>query len=604
MSYNILVRVLDRSCAEAPPQFTSMHPDPKDTDKLNAARSKAYIHLFLKVKCGISAFDERHNCITEGTQDGGIDAYFIDRENRKLLLIQSKFRTTADNFTAKSVTADDLVRIEVVRILKGEKTDSAGNEFNHKIQQLQKEWSQIGDQAKYDYRVIILGNLKNYTDDQIRKLLDNSKYEIFDFERTYNELVLPLCCGTYYDPKEIKITLNLYRKEQSTLKQTVTTKYGDYDVRITFVPAEEVAIMMLKYKNSLLKYNPRNYLTLAENKINQQIRKSIVEGDSNEFAVFNNGITILANNFSMTETTGKKLQGQLILSEPQIINGGQTAYTLANIFQEYERLGKTEQIFKDKEVLLKIIVNRPENKLEMEFIERISDATNKQTRVEEADRRSNLSIQVEIQKRIYNDYGFLYERKKGEFYNGLQSEYVGSGVLIDRNDFVRAYYAYRGNPRWARQRGTEVLFQVDYFARIIDSSSNYRTMFFSWLLLKLLYCIEYDKNRGTWRSITEFAKDFDFGSSLRYGKMAVVAAVGAVSNLTNNDLSEKAVFSTTEKALSNVLGKWKAFEEWAKAKPENKGFLLDKGFDFNFYYKGRTLEYDLREFFKPAAQST
>ena len=550
------------------------------------------------------SFDERHNCITEGTQDGGIDAYFIDRENRKLLLIQSKFRTTADNFTAKSVTADDLVRIEVVRILKGEKTDSAGNEFNHKIQELQKEWSQIGDQAKYDYRVIILGNLKNYTDDQIRKLLDNSKYEIFDFERTYNELVLPLCCGTYYDPKEIKITLNLYRKEQSTLKQTVTTKYGDYDVRITFVPAEEVAIMMLKYKNSLLKYNPRNYLTLAENKINQQIRKSIVEGDSNEFAVFNNGITILANNFSMTETTGKKLQGQLILSEPQIINGGQTAYTLANIFQEYERLGKTEQIFKNKEVLLKIIVNRPENKLEMEFIERISDATNKQTRVEEADRRSNLSIQVEIQKSIYNDYGFLYERKKGEFYNGLQSEYVGSGVLIDRNDFVRAYYAYRGNPRWARQRGTEVLFQVDYFARIIDSSSNYRTMFFSWLLLKLLYSIEYDKNRGTWRSITEFAKDFDFGSSLRYGKMAVVAAVGAVSNLTNNDLSEKAVFSTTEKALSNVLGKWKAFEEWAKAKPENKGFLLDKGFDFNFYYKGRTLEYDLREFFKPAAQST
>lgn len=602
MPYEILVRVLDQLCSEAPPEFASMHPDPKETDKLNAARSKAYIHLFLKVKCGLSAFRERHDHITEGTQDGGIDAYFIDRENKKLL-IQSKFRTTEDNFTAKSLTADDLVRIELNRILKGEKTDSAGKEFNDKIKTLQKEWSEIGDQAKYEFKAIVLGNLRKYTDDQIKKLLDNAKYEIFDFEKTYNELVFPLCCGTYYDPKEIRITLNLYNKEQSTLKQTITTKYGDYDVRITFVPAEEVARMMLKYKNSLLKYNPRNYLTLAQNKINQQIRKCIVEGDSNEFAVFNNGITVLADNFSITETTGKKFRGQLILSEPQIINGGQTAYTLAKIFEEFEPMGKAEEIFRDKEVLFKIIVIRPENKPEIEFIERLSDATNKQTSVEEADRRSNLSIQVKIQKSIYNDYGYLYERKKGEFYNGIQSGYIKSSYIIDRNEFIRAYFAFKGSPRWARQKGKEILFRMDYFSRIIDSPSNCRKMVFSWMLLRFLHIIENDKVIGTWHKLTEFAKDFDFGSSLRYGKMAVVAAVGAASNFTDEELSRGVILSTAQKALSNTFEKWKAFEDWAKPKTENKGFLLDTGFDFNFYYKGRTVDSDITEFFKPVSQS-
>lgn len=602
MPYKILLKTLDCLCSEAPPEFTSMHPDPKDTEKLNLARSKAFIHLFLKLKCGISIFKERHSYITDGTHDGGIDAYFIDKENKKLLLIQSKFRTTNDNFTAKSLTADDLVKIEVNRILKGERIDGAGKEYNDKIKQLQKEWSEIGDQAKYDYNVIILGNLKKYTEEQVKRLLDNSKYEVFDFERTYNELVFPLCCGTYYDPKEIRITINLYNKEQSTLKQTITTKYGDYDVRITFVPAEEVAKMMLKYKNSLLKYNPRNYLTLAQNKINQQIRKSIVEGDSNEFAVFNNGITILADNFSITETTGRKFKGQLILSQPQIINGGQTAYTLAKIFEEYEPLGKAEQIFRDKEVLFKIIVIRPENKPEIEFIEKISDATNKQTNVEEADRRSNLSIQVKIQKSLYNDYGFLYERKKGEFYHGIQSGYVNPNYIIDRNEFVRAYFAFKGNPRWARQKGKEVLFRMDYFTRIIDSPSNYRKMLFSWILLRFLHFIEYDRGRGAWRELTEFAKDYDFGSSLRYGKMAVVAAVGAASILTEKELSKDIVISTVQKTLSSVFAKWKAFEDWAKAKAENKDFLLDTGFDFDFYYKGRTVDSDIAEFFKLAPQ--
>lgn len=592
--YQILLKILDCLREEAPAEFTSFHPDTKDTDALNAARSKAYIHLFLKVKCGITNFKMRHSYITEGAQDGGIDAYFIDEENKKLFLIQSKFRTTEDNFTAKSVTADDLVRIEVTRILKGEKTDSSGKEFNSKIQQLQKEWSEIGDQAKYEYRVIILGNLKRYTDEQMRRLLDNSKYEIFDFERSYNELVFPLCSGTYYDPREIRITINLYNKEQSTLKQTITTKYGDYDVRIIFVPVEEVAKITLKYKNSLLKYNPRNYLTLSTNKINKQIRKSIVERTSNEFAIFNNGITILSDDFSLSETTGKKYQGQLILTNPQIINGGQTAYTLAKISEEFE--GSTEEIFKNKEVLFKIIVMRKENEPDIEFIEKISDATNKQTSVDEADRRSNLSIQTKIQKNIYNEYGFLYERKRGEFYNGLQSGYIEKSKLIDRYEFLRAYYAFKGNPSSARQKGKEILFRIDYFNAIIDSPSYYRKMFFSWLLLKNLQLIEYRKSRDEWDEQKEFEK-IDFGMSLRYGKMAVIAAVGA-ANITEEDLSNDRITETVSKKLLLVLKKWKGFEDSVKAKAENKDYTTEDGFDFDNYYKGKTLNSDVLGFFR------
>ena len=49
----------------------------------------------------------------------------------------------------------------------------------------------ISDHALYKYLVIILGNLENYTDEQIKRIIDNSDYEVFDFNRTYKELVFP-----------------------------------------------------------------------------------------------------------------------------------------------------------------------------------------------------------------------------------------------------------------------------------------------------------------------------------------------------------------------------------------------------------------------------
>ena len=123
MKYLTLLKILDKICEDAPSEFSSYKVDQSDRDALNQARSKAFIHLFLKVKCGVMSFEERHRLITDGTQDGGLDAYYIDRENKKLFLIQSKFRTNENNFESKKITAEDLVTIEVQRILKGEEKE-------------------------------------------------------------------------------------------------------------------------------------------------------------------------------------------------------------------------------------------------------------------------------------------------------------------------------------------------------------------------------------------------------------------------------------------------------------------------------------------------
>ncbi|TOO19306.1 AIPR family protein, partial [Vibrio parahaemolyticus] len=54
------------------------------------------------------------------------------------------------------------------------------------------------------------------------------------------------------------------------------------------------------------------------------------------------------------------------------------------------------------------------------LIESISKATNRQSEVSDADRRSNDKIQIDLQDEIFDKFGYYYERKKGEFADGLK----------------------------------------------------------------------------------------------------------------------------------------------------------------------------------------
>ena len=375
--YETLVKILDKIRSEAPDSYKSYKPNATDDEGLIKARSLSFIHLLLKVKFGITDFLKRHQHITDGPQDGGLDAFYIDEERKRLYLIQSKFRNNSHNFNNKSISTDELIRIEVSRITKGFEEDSKGTAFNNKIIEFQAKVREIRDIAKYDYIVLLLGNIYKLSDEQIRRAIDNSHYEIYDAKSAYENLIFPLATGTYYDPEEISITLELSQKESPRLNQKIETDFGHFNVTAIFVPTKEIGRVLLQYKNAILKYNPRNFLSFKKESVNADIRKSIVEQNSNNFAILNNGITLLSENVSISESTGKQNEGQLILTKPQILNGGQTAFTLSSIYDKFKN--KSDNPLNGKEVLLKVITPISEtDSIDPKFIELISNATNQQ----------------------------------------------------------------------------------------------------------------------------------------------------------------------------------------------------------------------------------
>lgn len=601
--YDTLVKILDGLRKEAPIEYKTYHPEDDNIEGLNKARSKAFIHLFLKGMYGIEKFEDRERYITDDSYDGGIDAYYIDKEKKEIVFVQSKFRTNKKNFENKEIEFDELLSMEIDRITDGDKTDKDNNSYNDKILRMQKEIEKIDDIGRYAYKAIILANLREKKSKHIKKLTGGFVADVFDFRRCYNDLVFPVVSGCFYNAEEIKINLSLTNKEGSEgrIGYTVNTELSDCKILVTFVPLVEIAKILHKYKNSVLKYNPRCFLGLKNNQVNPQIANTVKNKTTNEFALFNNGITILSDDTQINSKVAKKDKAQLIIMNPQIINGGQTAFTLASLYEECIE-DENYSIFNEKEVLVKIItfINEQSNQEDyeiikqkkLELIESLSRATNEQSVVNEIDRRSNEKILVNYQQYIYNDFGLFLNRKQGEFYEGINKKYISKKQIIDLSNFMRIAVSINGDAKKARQSSDIVLFRENNFKQYFKNEKDYKKYVYGYYCYQHLLEIEkQEENYGMDK----------YGNALRYGKYAVI---NIVSRKFSDDLDITKYECSVKETTGQTLAKWIVFENRVIEKQSNKDYFYkyqEEGdiktiYNFDGYYKGKTINKDLEEF--------
>lgn len=590
--YKYLISVLDQFCNEAPEAYKRYDLNSPKTNIENA-RSRAFIHLFLKVKFGLISFEEREYLITDGPGDGGIDAYYIDSENKKLYIIQSKFRNTDQNFITKEIMLDELLNMDIEQITDGNTVNEDGERYNGKICQFISDLQQVSDLPKYQTKIIILANVNSKHKQKLKKITGGYNVDIYNHERIYSELLFPLISGSYFNPTELKITLNVDKESAGhRIQYYPLTQYGDCTVNALYVPTIEIAKILWKYKNSILKFNPRSYLDLASSSINKKIAGSILNLQTNEFALFNNGITMLSDETIYSDKVGKKNKAEIIVLNPQIINGGQTAYTLSILYAQNQN---NIDIFNNKEVLLKIISFNTEdgdnvslnNKLKL--IEEISIATNQQSPVNEADRRANDKVQIELQKHIFQDFGLFYERKRGEFGDGIRAGYINRQNIIDREQFLRICLAIKNDPVKARSGTAHLLFEKNRFDAILPDASEYR---------KYIYGYRAYEQIGKLPNVSYNAKT--------YARFAIVNVLISLYYDENLPLHKYDEDLTTH--LNILIEKWDDFETYVRNADHNKKYYFKEVFDkatgertietnWTAYYKGRTLISDISAFF-------
>lgn len=167
--------------------------------------------------------------------------------------------------------------------------------------------------------------------------------------------------------------------------------------------------------------------------------------------------------------------------------------------------------------------------------------------------------------------------------------------------FLRICLSIDGQPGKARRSGVQQLFSKDTFCNILVSSKDYRKYFFGFKAFELLNELqrkyESDKNNRFGQA--------QFGSGLRYGKLAI-AGVVTRKYYNESEIRANGFDKSLRVALSNVLSKWTSFERYVQELPYNSIYfrkytnpdtnqqIVEANYDN--YYKGRTLTRDLECF--------
>lgn len=582
--YKILVNILDKIRSEAHESLVSYNPPIENVEKINLARSWAYIHLYLKACLGLIDFNERESYLTDGVNDGGIDAFYIDYETKSIYFIQSKFRTNENNFHNKDILLEEILKMDISRIIEGEVTHENGVPYNSKILAMQKKIQEIKDIARYRYEVIILANLTKVGDSKIKILTGGFPGTVYDFSKTFSDLVFPIISGTYYNYSDLAININLSNKSyNANINYSVDVELGTADITVLFVPLYEIGKLMYKYKNSILKYNPRSFLALKEGSINDEIRQTILDKNTNEFALFNNGITILSDETSYNQHIGKKNTGQIILKNPQIINGGQTAFTLSLIYENSLSEIDLKDKLDSKEVLVKVITFSLNNETtvskKLQLIEDISEATNKQNEVNSADRNSNNPLLLDSQKLLFSDFGLLLERKRGEFFDGLRYEYVDKSNIVDRQIFMKIGYACLGYPVVPKKE--KQLFTEGKIEFLLSDKSKFKKYYFGYLVHL---------------AFVDVAKKKRIAQAIPEAQFAIISL--CVQKYFDDAKKKIELESIAKEAVNLITLEWGAFEDFFMTQIHNNVFFE---YNYNFANNSFKLKSNFIAYFKSAS---
>ena len=355
---------------------------------LSISDDKAFSYMLLSIFFGLKDFDDKFDCVTDGSHDGGIDFIYFDEEDTKLFICQAKY-TNNLNYGEIRNELDKIC--DTINNFRKSNTGSY-NETLKRI--LQNALDRLPDDDQDNIEIILfsVADIKD-TDGLINKAtndipdLEKFTVSIFaedDIERRIQEVHSEIATVS-----SAKIEID---RAQNYLV------YENEHARGVMVNVKSTSLITLynRFKSSgLFDMNIRHYIRnrLVDDKINETLHKN--RGD---FWFLNNGIVIACEDFIVDGT-------KIALTNFSIVNGGQTTYLIG----QYK--GNNSEKFY---IPCKIVAAKHQNSRhsEIPFPTKIAEATNSQKPISPRDLKSNSPEMLRLARMLKN-YGIYLEVKRG-----------------------------------------------------------------------------------------------------------------------------------------------------------------------------------------------
>ncbi|GIO28280.1 AIPR family protein [Ornithinibacillus bavariensis] len=326
------------------------------------------------------------SCITDGSDDGGLDFVYFDEEEYKVIIGQNKY--------SPNVSAQECLS-EIHKIVNTIEDFYKGHtgKYNKKVKEaFQNAIDRLTDETEGNIE-IVFSSLSKFD-------FEGTKERIGDLENKVSQIA-------FYAPNDIndlieKVKSSFEVVPEDTIKIDKAKNWLEYDTdkqkgMFINVSSQSISRLYNKYNNKgLFNLNIRRYIKSksVDDGINHTLNKN-----RDEFWFLNNGLTIACNDFS---TDGDTIR----LYNFSIVNGGQTTTLIGS----YKGNNKEEFYIPCKIVASKEKM-RPEHS--MMFFNKIAEATNSQKPIQPKDLKSNAPEMINLQ-RLLKRHGIGLEIKRGE----------------------------------------------------------------------------------------------------------------------------------------------------------------------------------------------
>ncbi len=431
----------------------------------------------------------------DGSGDGGIDIAYLERrdidEDSEAVLAGDTWYVVQSKYGKAFQGANTLLEEarKIINTLQG-KQQNLSSLAEGLTERLRNFQSQASDQDR-----IILVFATEYP-------FNSTEHAALQEVRLLGRTSL----GNFFDVQSISIETMYQRslEQEMLLSQPVKVPIhgkmagASNDLLVGVVTLPDIFAFLKSYRditNDLDQIYDRNVRRFLGNKrkVNRAIQDTLRERPE-RFGLYNNGITIVVNNFNETA------DGHIDLIEPYIVNGCQTTRAIWDVC--YQRLeagghGHSEELeeWKDKAsqgvVVTKIV--RVGNRTDLE--QTITRYTNSQNAVREQDFLALTSNFREWARQMENSYGFYLEIQRGgwDSRRALQKQRPNMPqleVFANAFDLVKVFGAgWLGEAGTAFRQNTPFLPDGAIFKRImepiqVEDSFGVEDLYASFLLKK------------------------------------------------------------------------------------------------------------------------
>lgn len=311
--------------------------------------------------------DDAADAIIDGANDLGIDAYLpVDFSDNKIRLFQSKYGTS------HSIDAIVKFKEDVKRLLSKDVTKMRP-ELANLVTKIQEK------NLKVECCYVTNQNV-DYSDDSV---------EILDMDKIVQSLWDRIKKPAAGKKSRIKL------EKMIRYKNTV----------LGVLKLRELTDFVVKNRDYVFESNIRQWMQFKTN-VNKGIRETL-QGTPDKFFYYNNGITIVVNDFEELEDCN------IMLHAPQIVNGAQTSNSILDHAKRTNNL--------DGSITVTII--KADDELDQN---NITKYRNSQNSVRGKDLVSLMDFHKSIKSQLEN-YGYFYEIQAGSFDSKTKSQQTEFG---------------------------------------------------------------------------------------------------------------------------------------------------------------------------------